>query len=181
MKKTLLATAVLLALGAPMAVFAAADELDAGTYEYADVIGGGADASGVNASASEGLRNVGNIGHSGSHNLTLDNAFNDVNSDNSTTIAEDGIVAHANELNQAIASADSKLTVSGNEVVMEGAINDTSALSPIAVTVTNVGRTELNSMAGSFSNYGGIATAGQNIGSTTAVAQSVVIQSNGGI
>lgn len=181
MKKVLLATAMTLALGTSFSVTAGDDVLIAKTDTSTAAVGGGATATATDSSASVSVTDSANQSANGVGNAELSNAFNDINSDNVTTIAEDGIVAHANELNQAVAQSDSAFTISGNEVVMDGALNDASALSPQVITVSATTRTSDNLLGGSFTHFSGISAVDQNIGSTSAVAQSVVVQSNGGI
>jgi len=181
MKKTLISTAVAFALGAPMSVYAApVDDQLAGNVDQAVANNGayteGALSPSINsASASYNPKNT------DSGNVSITNGFNDVNSNNLTTIGEDGIVAHANDLNQAVASNDFNQSVLGNLVVVDSSYTE-GALSPSINSISKISRTDSNEIsAGSFNSYSGIATSGQNIGSATAVQQSVVVQSNGGV
>lgn len=180
MNKVLLATAMTLALAATSTAIAGDDKLLTPEAVTTAIVGGSATATG-GGSASVGVSDSGNQLFSNSGNAELSNAFNDINSDNVTTIAEDGIVAHANDLDQMVAQSDSKLTIAGNEVVMDGALNDASPLSPQTILVSATTRAQTNTLSGSFTHFSGISAVDQNIGSTSAVAQSVVIQSNGGI
>jgi len=203
MKKTLITTAVAFALAAPFSVNAQAvpPTIVPGNSDRDDQLNGL-----DNSVTSRGVINLGAQNPApntpvssyspvlnGSQNRTFHNALNDVNSDNSVTIGEDGVVAFAQDLDQTIADADLDHTVGntlslapalgpgGNAVVENGVIN-VGAQNPAPNTSILNNWTKLNSVSGgAFNNYGGIATANQNSGSTTSVGQAVVVQSNGSI
>jgi len=187
MKKTLLATAVVLAFGASMTAQAQDGIITA--PKNATTAGGGAQTTGALSPASNSAKGSYNRDFEGSLNVNATQAFNDINSHNDTTIAKDGIVASAQKLDQAIAASDLNHIVGdiakGNIVLDNGNRTD-AALSPITIKEagTNGGNKVLSSNAfsnGAFNHYSGVASASQNLGHTTAVGQSVVVQSNGSI
>ncbi len=177
MKKTLISATVLFAMGASMPLLAN-DEAANG-----DILGDGQSngvfTEGALSPITSGQDASNNANTHDSFNAAVTNGFNDINSHNSTSIGEDAIVASANDLNQAVASSDMNDTVDGNKVAIDGGFTE-AALSPI-VNANKFTRTDANTMQSAFNNYGGIATAQQNIGSATSVTQAVVVQSNGSI
>jgi hypothetical protein len=202
MKKTLMTTAVLFALGAS---FGASAQLVPPT-----VVPGNSDRDDQfgaldNTLVSRGVVNIGAQNPSpntpvnsyspilnDSLNSSLTNAYNDVNSGNNIDIAEDGNVAFAQDLDQAIAEADMSHTVGnvlstlpvglGGNYVTENSVLNVGAQNPAPNTSLNNDWVKTNTIeAGAFNNYGGLATTNQNLGSTTSVGQAVVVQSNGSI
>ena len=177
MKRTLISLTVLLAMGAATPLMAQDDALNGdilGSDQKSGVFTEGA-LSGV-TSAQEDSNNA--VTHD-SFNAAVANGYNDVNAHNTTTVGEDAIVASANDLNQAIASSDMNDTIDGNKVSIDGGFTE-GALSPVA-NANTIARTDANALNSAFNNYGGVASAQQNIGSASSVTQAIVVQSNGGI
>lgn len=179
MKKTLLTTAVLFAMGSTSAVLAGADDIYVDVDgSYTDLENSQANASGEGASAHVVVEDAANMESSNSFNPTLLGSVNDINSDNTVSIGEDGNVLYANNADQAIATSDLDATISGNEVAIGSAINDTSALSPVTNTQAGNAYSATNAMTDSFSGAAGIAVVSQNTGHSSSIQQSVVVQSN---
>jgi len=177
MKKTLLSITVLLAMGATLPAMAQDDAANG------DILGSGQKSGVFTEGALSGVTSAqtdsNNATTSDSFNAGVTNGYNDINAHNTTAIGEDGIVASANDLNQAVASSDMNTTVDGNKVVVDGGFTE-AALSPVT-NANKFTRTDANTLNSAFNNYGGIASAQQNIGSASSVTQAVVVQSNGGI
>jgi len=177
MKKTLISLTVMLAMGAAAPLMAQDDALNG------DILGSG-QKSGV---FTEGALSPVTSGQDGSNNAVthdsfnaaVSNGYNDVNAHNTTTVGEDAIIASANDLNQAVASSDMNDTISGNKVSIDGGFTE-AALSPVT-NANKFDRTDANSLNSAFNNYGGVASAQQNIGSASSVTQAIVVQSNGSI
>lgn len=178
MKKTLLTSAVLMAMAASTSAFAGADTLDISLAADAAATIGSATASGDGSSAHAVMDNAANVDVSNSFSPILNDSVNDVNSDNVVTIGEDGNVLYANNADQAIAQADLDATVSGNEVALASGLLDASPLSPVTNTQTGNTYTSDNMIAGSYSGASGIAVLSQNTGHASSIQQSVVVQSN---
>jgi len=197
MKKTLMTTAVALALGASFGAQGAdVDSLTAPVALTANAQGG-AGTQGAGSEAKNSAKNSYNAAADDSLNTNISSGFNDVNSHNTTTIEEDGIVAFAQDLNQAVASSDLEhligqpagastlvgpIAALGGNILVDNSAAGTTG--PAALTNTAIGyaHSRVNTLNnGSFNNYGGVASASQNIGNLTEVGQSVVVQSNGGI
>ena len=177
MKKSLLSITVLLAMGAALPAMAQDDALNG------DINGSGQKAGvfseGALSPVTSAQKDSNNSETLDSFNSSLSQGFNDVNAHDTTNIGEDGIVASANDLNQAVASSDMNTTVEDNKVVVDGGFSE-GALSPVE-NGNSISRTDANTLNSAFNNYGGIASAQQNIGSASSVTQSVVVQSNGSI
>ncbi|HGG58624.1 MAG TPA: hypothetical protein ENK26_01740 [Gammaproteobacteria bacterium] len=177
MKKTLISLTVMLAMGATAPLMAQDDALNGdinGSDQKSGVFTEGA-LSGI-TSDQENSNNA--VTHD-SFNAVIDNGFNDVNAHNSSAVGEDAIIASANDLNQAVASSDMNDTISDNKVSIDGGFSE-GALSPV-LNVNKFTRTDANSLNSAFNNYGGVASAQQNIGSASSVTQAIVVQSNGSI
>ncbi len=191
MKKTLLSTTVALALAASFSASAAPD--DKFIANVGSIDGVGAYSLGAQSPTTNAPVNSYSPELTEAQNVSLTNAYNDVNSDNTVTIGEDGNVAFAQDLDQAIASSDLSHLVGspasvlgegvvpgGNNVTENGVVN-VGAQNPAPNTGTLNNWAKTNTIGGTFNNYGGLASASQNAGSTNAIGQSIVVQSNGGI
>lgn len=191
MKKTLITTAVAIALGASFSVNA--DQTD--TINTENLLGAtnttvGATA-GKAATSKNSAKDSYNTSAVGSLNDNISHGFNDVNSNNLVNIGEDGIVAYAQDLDQAVASSDLNHAIGSAGIAGTGAANNliainsarsVAALSPASQASTGNTWTSTNTVsAGSFNNFGGTSSASQNVGNMTAVGQSIVVQSNGGV
>ena len=188
MKKALLTTAVAFALAAPFGASAAPDDQFLGNTGSID--GVGAHSTGALSPAANTPTDSYSPELTESQNVGLTNAYNDVNSDNSISIEEDGNVAFAQDLDQAIATSDLSHEVGsaasahglagGNQITENGVVN-AGAQNPAPNTGVGNAWAKTNEITGTFQNYGGLASASQNAGSTNAIGQSIVVQSNGGI
>ena len=188
MKKTLLSTTVALALAASFSASAAPD--DKFIANVGSIDGVGAYSLGAQSPTTNAPVNSYSPELTEAQNVSLTNAYNDVNSDNTVTIGEDGNVAFAQDLDQAIAVSDLSHQVGnpiaahgligGNQITENGVVN-AGAQNPAPNTGTGNNWAKTNTIGGTFNNYGGLASASQNAGSTNAIGQSIVVQSNGGI
>jgi len=175
MKKTLLSTAVAFALGLSFTV-SADDTLTANSVSASPT--GGATSAGVKSPATNDPSASYNTTLNGSENLNFHDVANDVNSDNLTSITEDGNVIHAQKADQAVATNDLDATISGNIMVQDGAAG-TSGVGLIANTqVAGPKRTTANTISASFSGAAGVSVVSQNTGSLSSIQQSTVVQSN---
>ncbi len=210
MKRTLIFTAVTLVLAAPVNVYSQATVVSGtvdgtnaaespddsiGFVDDKAVVDTGAYTSGALSPAINSPTGSYISNNVASDNIDLTNGFNDSRSDNVTAIGEDGIVAHASDLDQVVATNDFNTVIGGGAETASGtksgedgnlilidASHTKGALAPSINSNSATGRTDLNEIsAGSFNTYGGIATVGQNLGSSTSVQQSIVVQSNGQI
>jgi len=197
MKKTLVTTAVALALGASFSVQGADTDTLGASVALTSGATGGATTGGAGSAASNSPKHSYNSDNSNSLNTNITSGFNDVNSHNTTTIQEDGIVAFAQDLNQAVASSDLEhligqplgastlvgpIAVAGGNILVDNSAAGTTGPAGLTNTAIGYAHSRVNTLNnGSFNNYGGVASASQNIGNLTEVGQSVVVQSNGGI
>ena len=200
MKKTLLTTAVALALGvSTIAQAADTDTLNAPAGLTTTAIGG-ASTGGEGSAAENKPVNSYNANANGSGNSNMTSGFNDVNSHNWNIISEDGVVGYGQNIQQAVASSDLEHTIgaaagltipsSAGASIAGGAnfLSDNSVSGPLAQAAgfnTHAFGSDLVKSNvinnGSFNNHGGVLSAAQNTGNLYEVGQSVVVQSNGGI
>ena len=196
MKKTVVATAVALALGVPLSALADTDQLDTpGAIETKG--SGGAKTMGLGSKAENKAKGSYNNSLTDSANSNISSGFNDVNSNNRVTIEEDGIVSYAQDLNQAIASSDLNNVIGapggtaaapfgttglGGNMLVDNSLIGGGAQAIQSNNVVGFTRGQYNTIGnGSFNNFGGVSSTSQDLGSMAEVGQSVVIQSNGSL
>ena len=174
MKKTLLSTAVAFALGMPFSVLA--DTAQTAPVNSAQQ--GGAMSAGVKSPATNEPSASYNTNLNGSANINYKDVANDVNTDNATNIAQDGIVIHAQKADQAVATSDLDSTVSGNQMVVDGAYGVSGVGFLSNAQTLGPKRDTTNNISASFSGAAGVSVVSQNTGSMSSIQQSTVVQSN---
>jgi len=174
MKKTLLTMAVACALGTS---FSALGDDQVAPGDVTTAATGGAQSSGDASEAINEASSSYNSTLNQSGNIDFKDVANDVNTDNKTTIQDDGNVIHAQRADQAVAASDLNATISGNIMVQDG-VSGVSGLGVLANTQAGVTRRSSNDIASAFSGAAGIAVVSQSTGNMGSLQQSTVVQSN---
>ena len=181
MKKTVLSTAIVMTLGAPIAAYSAGDTLNIGLGPGAgaeNLLIGGALSNAQGAQASTTYTDSNNIDNSNSFNAQLAKTANDVNSDNDIVVVRDAVVAIGERGDQAVATSDLDNTVQNNIVYLGSVRGQLVGQGAIANTTTQRAHTSTNTIDAAFSGASGMTLATQNVGNAGAMAQSFVVQSN---
>ncbi len=175
MKKTLLTMAVACALGTS---FSALGDDQVAPGDVTTAATGGAQSGGDASEAINEASSSYNSTLNQSGNIDFKDVANDVNTDNKTTIQDDGNVIHAQRADQAVAASDLNATISGNIMVQDG-VSGISAAGALGNTQTGgVTRRSSNDIASAFSGAAGIAVVSQSTGNMGSLQQSTVVQSN---
>ena len=173
MNKTLLSTAVVVALAAPFTAMAE-DSFD---INNGSTVASGAVSVGALSPATNNPTNSYNEALQNSQNATFREAFNEINSDNLVSISEDGNVVSGQNIDQALATSDLSASVTGNNITQDS-VHNVGAQNAAPNTQTDNTRTDTNTIASSFSGASGIAMVSQNTGHANSIQQSTVVQSN---
>lgn len=174
MKKTLLTMAVACALGTS---FSALGDDQVAPGDVTTAATGGAQSGGDASEAINEASSSYNSTLNQSGNIDFKDVANDVNTDNKTTIQDDGNVIHAQRADQAVAASDLNATISGNIMVQDG-VSGLSGLGALGNTQAGVTRRSSNDIASAFSGAAGIAVVSQSTGNMGSLQQSTVVQSN---
>ena len=173
MKRTLLSTAVVFALGIPFTAMAE----DSFNLNDTSTVASGAVAIGAQSPATNTPVSSYNEVIHDSQNTSFNEAFNEINSDNLVNITQDGNVVFGQNVDQALATSDLSATVTGNNITQDS-VHNIGAQNPAPNSQTNNKRTDTNTITASFSGTSGIAMVSQNTGHANSIQQSTVVQSN---